>query len=111
MGGFSIVLGLIEIFAPRQLAEAYNMEGKETLIIAFGARELAAGVGILSRMGSPDNKLAPWLRTRIAGDTLDLGSLIAARSGAGDKEQNVNTALAAVAGITVLDIVCANGLS
>ena len=79
--------------------------------MAFGARELAAGVGILSRMGSSNKKLAPWLRTRIAGDTLDLASLIAARSGAGGKEQNVNMALAAVAGITLLDIACANGLS
>ena len=111
LGGFSIVLGLIEMFAPRQLAEAYNMEGKEALIMAFGGRELAAGVGILSRMGSSDKKLAPWLRTRVAGDSLDLIALIAARNGAGEKEQSVNTALAAVAGITVLDILCANVLS
>lgn len=111
LGVFSIVLGLIEMFAPRQLAEAYNMEGKETLIMAFGGRELAAGVGILSRLSSPDKKLAPWLRTRVAGDALDLTALAAARSGAGEKEQDINTALAAVAGITLLDILCANGLS
>jgi hypothetical protein len=43
LGWFSIALGLAELLAPRRIASALGMEGKEALVRVFGAREIAAG--------------------------------------------------------------------
>ncbi|HET6229289.1 MAG TPA: hypothetical protein VFE05_04360 [Longimicrobiaceae bacterium] len=105
LGWFSIGLGLAEVLAPDQLCEALGMEGKESLIRFYGLRELAAGVGILS-----GRKPAGWLWARVAGDALDLATLAAALDD-NDKRGNVAGAIAAVAGVTLLDVICARQLS
>lgn len=48
------------------------MHGQERLIRAYGVREIAKGVGILT---SPNP--TPWLWGRVAGDALDLATLAA----------------------------------
>src|SRR5215218_81610 len=70
LGVFSIALGLAELLAPRALARMTGMQGRETLLRAYGLRELATGVGLLA---SPDPR--PWLWGRVAGDALDLSTL------------------------------------
>lgn len=67
LGWFSIALGAVELFAARQVARTLGMHGQERLIRAYGVREIAKGVGILT---SPNP--TPWLRGRVAGDALDL---------------------------------------
>ena len=69
LGWFSIGLGLAEMLAPRMLGNQLGMEGKESLLRFYGAREMAAGVGILMS----DNP-GPWIWGRVAGDALDLAS-------------------------------------
>jgi hypothetical protein len=106
LGWFSIGLGLAELLAPRSLTRALGMQGHETLVQAYGLREIATGVGILSS-GQP----APWLWGRVGGDALDITSLMPGLSEDNPQKHNVGLALAAVAGVTVLDIICAQALT
>jgi hypothetical protein len=106
LGWFSIALGLTEMLAPRSVTSSLGMEGHETLVQAYGLREVVTGIGILSA-----EQPAPWIWGRVGGDALDISTLMPALSDANPQKHNVGLALAAVAGVTVLDIVCAQALS
>jgi hypothetical protein len=106
LGWFSIALGLTEMLAPRSLTRCLGMEGHETLVQAYGLREIATGIGILS-----SEQPAPWMWGRVGGDALDISSLVPGLSDDNPQKHNVGLALAAVAGVTLLDIVCAQALS
>jgi len=82
------------------------MERHETLIRAYGAREVATGIGILMQKDP-----TPWIWGRVAGDALDLATLGTAMPGSGDARGRVALATGAVAGVTLLDIACANALT
>jgi hypothetical protein len=105
LGWFSIGLGLVELLSPDTLTKSLGMEGKESLLRAYGARELAAGIGILS-----SRQPAPWVWGRVAGDIQDLATLATGMRQDNPRKTNVALALAAVAGITALDAVCAKAL-
>jgi hypothetical protein len=105
LGWFSIGLGLAEVLMPRKLTEQLGMEGDETLLQFYGAREIAAGVGILMS-GNP----APWVWGRVAGDALDLATLARGLDEDNPRRGDAAIAFAAVAGVTALDAVCAGAL-
>ena len=105
LGLFSIGLGLAELFAPHALSRALGMEGKETLIRAYGARECAAGIAILM-----SHDPTPWVAARIVGDAMDLVTLAADLPEGEAERRNRSLAAIAVAGVTALDVVCANRL-
>jgi uncharacterized membrane protein len=110
LGWFSIGLGLAELASPQSVAQLVGIEdGARTraLIRGYGAREIANGVAILSQ---PD---ARWLWARVAGDVVDLSSLVAAlqRPGETDRRKGrVALSLASVAGVMVADIFAARQL-
>jgi hypothetical protein len=106
LGWFSIGLGLTEMLMPRMLTEQMGMQGKEPLLRFYGAREMAAGVGILMS----DNP-GPWVWGRVAGDALDLATLAAGLNKQNPCKGNVAIALAAVAGVTALDYISAQALT
>lgn len=106
LGWFSIGLGLAELLAPRALARAVGMAGREDLIRAYGLRELAAGLGILN-----SEHPAPWLWARAGGDALDIATLGTRVPNSDGQLEHVSAALAAVAGVAVLDLACARALS
>ena len=106
LGLFSIALGVVEVAAPRALARALGIKGQEGLIAGYGVREIATGIGILA---SKDP--TPWIWGRVAGDGLDLATLATALEGNNPKKGNVGIAMAAVAGVTALDLYCAQTLS
>jgi len=81
------------------------MEGKEAIVRAYGAREVASGVLSLS----PDKHIGLW--SRVAGDGLDAAALMTGLRDDNPKRHNVETAMLMVAGITLLDIVCAQGIT
>ena len=81
------------------------MEGKEALVRAYGVRELGHGIVSLS----PDKHLGLW--SRVAGDGLDIATLMTAMRHDNPKRDNVGIALAAVLGVTMLDIVGAQGVT
>ena len=99
LGWFSIALGLTELVAPGQIARTLGLDGKERLIRAYGARELASAVTTLS-IDKPVG-----LGLRIAGDMLDLATLAAALHRGNPQRNNAAVATALVLAITVLDAV------
>jgi hypothetical protein len=104
LGWFSIALGLAEVAAPQWVAELAGIEvsrDSRAVISAFGAREIANGLAILAQ---PENAL--WVQTRVGGDIADLTALGLALGGAKNDQTRVGAAIAAVAGITLLDVLC-----
>lgn len=104
LGWFSIGLGVAELFAPRSVAKLVGIEDEEEYVgtlRSFGIREIAAGVGLLTRP-----KPTYWLWSRVGGDALDLSFL--ARRMRDEDENNNNAKLlaatVAVLGVTALDI-------
>jgi hypothetical protein len=105
LGWFSIGLGLTELFATHRLARAFGLEGSETLIRAFGVREISAGMAALST----EKKFGLW--SRVVGDAMDLMTLLTALDSPPRQRDNVKLALIAVAGVTALDVVGTLALS
>ena len=102
LGWFSIGLGVAELVAGHRIARWMGMEDRAGLIRAYGAREVATGVGLLA-MGDA----RPWMWGRIAGDALDIATLAAAHRDGNPRRENVATALGAVAAVTAFDVLCA----
>jgi hypothetical protein len=105
LGWFSLGLGLMELLAPRKLADALGMPGKEALIRSHGVREIGAGILSLSI----DKQLGLWCR--IAGDGLDIATLYSALNARNPQRGNASVALALVLGITALDLVGAKAVT
>lgn len=99
LGWFSIGLGAAELLAPRSLARGIGLRGHGGLVGAYGLREVGTGIGILAARDP-----GPWVWARVAGDVLDLGTVLA---GMRHRRVGAGLALAAVAGVTMLDITCA----
>jgi uncharacterized protein YjeT (DUF2065 family) len=94
LGFFSIALGLTELFAPRLVKQAADMRCSDNMVRLHGVREIVTGVGLLISW-----KRAPWVWGRVAGDAIDIAS------------SRRPAALAALAGVTALDIATATQLS
>jgi len=105
LGWSSIGLGLAELFAAGRIARAFGLEGSETLIRAFGLREIGAGMATLST----EKKAGLW--SRVVGDAMDVMALLTALDSPPRQKANVKLALLAVAGVTALDVVGALALS
>jgi len=105
LGWFSLGLGLVELFAPRQVTHFLGMPGKEPLVRAYGVREIGAGIMSLS----VDKDVGLW--SRVAGDGVDVLTLLSGFNNRNPKKGNVGTALALVIGITFLDMVAAKAVA
>jgi hypothetical protein len=103
LGWFSIGLGVTELLAPRLITRALGMQGSEGLVRAYGAREIGSGVLSLSL------EKGAGLWSRVAGDGLDIATLLNAYRPNNPRRDNVGLALAMVIGVTALDIVGAQG--
>jgi len=105
LGWFSLGLGALEILAPERITRALGMEGQESLVRAYGFREVAAGMLSLSI----EKKAGLW--SRVAGDGVDLATLMAGLRDDNPKKANVAMALMMVGGITLIDIAAAKAVS
>ncbi|MFZ5780922.1 MAG: hypothetical protein ACOY4R_12060 [Pseudomonadota bacterium] len=103
LGWFSLALGAVELAAPGALARTLGLEGKERLLRAYGAREIMAGIPTLSL----DKRVG--LASRLAGDMIDIATLLPALGRGNPKRGNALLALAAVGAVTVLDCVALSG--
>ena len=104
LGWFSIGLGAVEVLAPRLLGRALGMPNSGGLLFLYGLREIATGVGLLRAKNR-----TPWLWGRVAGDALDLATLAAhARP---NNKLNIGLGMAAVAGVTALDVTMAQAMA
>jgi hypothetical protein len=107
LGLFSIALGLAEVLAPRQLGELAGLNEKHSSYLPLlGAREIAHGIGILK-----STKPTTGVWTRVGGDAIDLAFLGTAFGNDATNKARLGVALAAVAGVTALDLICANKLA
>lgn len=105
LGWLSIGLGLAELIYGRRLGESLGMEDKSAVLRGYGLREIGTGLAIIM---ADDPKMGVW--ARVAGDVLDLATLMPALSDANPDRDRVRLAMAAVGALTVLDIACANAL-
>jgi hypothetical protein len=98
LGWFSVGLGALQLLAPNRVTRALGIRGQEGLVQAYGLREIGSGMLSLS----VDKEVGLW--SRVAGDGLDVLTLLCALGPRNPKRANVGRALAVVAGITALDV-------
>jgi hypothetical protein len=91
---------VVEVLSPRTIADLTGVRSLG-LIQLYGVREFACGMGILS-----STRPVGWLWGRVAGDVVDLATLIESEDGPA-----AMGAAIAVAGVTVLDVINAGQLS
>ena len=110
LGVFSLALGTAQLAAPCAVARLVGVRGDgpavRTVASVVGARELAQGVGILSGRGT-----AAWVWSRVTADVLDIATLTVGARAKGAAPTRLALGLAALAGVTVADVVTARGLS
>jgi hypothetical protein len=106
LGFFSIGLGLAELAATGPLTRWLGVEDHATLVRAYGVREIATGMNILTA-----SRLAPFLWGRVAGDVLDLASLGAAVRDEDSHKRELAIAAGAVLGVMLLDILAGTKMS
>jgi uncharacterized membrane protein len=102
LGWFSVGLGATELFAPSQVAQLIGVAdtaGSRMVLRALGARELAAGAGLLV-----PRRPGRWLWSRVAGDLIDLALLGGALGDRRTRADRTGAALVVVAGVTAVDI-------
>ncbi len=105
LGLFSLALGAVELAMPRTLAELIGIDpdgATPTLVRLVGARELAAGIGLIM---NPQRPAPLW--SRVVGDLVDLGLLGLAAGTKRTSGVRLAGAVAAVAGVMALDVFAA----
>ncbi len=103
LGWFSIGLGLAEVAAPRGIGEMIGIGHHPLLLRLAGLREIASGVAVLAQ-----RRPAGGLWARVAGDAMDFSLLgLALASEKNVRPERAAGAIAAVAGVTILDVLCA----
>lgn len=105
LGWFSLGLGLTELIAPRALTRALGLDGHEALVRAYGAREIGAGIVSLST----ERSLGLW--GRVAGDALDIATVMLAVGRNNPKRHNARVALTVLAGVALIDLVAAQAVT
>ena len=101
LGWFSLGLGLAEVLAPGSVAGMIGAEEEdgEGTLRAFGLREIASGVGILSQRNTHF-----WLWSRVAGDAMDLTFLLKKMGEKNTNKGKLAAATTAVLGVAALDM-------
>jgi len=107
LGWFSVLLGATAVVAPRAVGSAAGFGSNSRGVVrSIGMRELASGVGILSRKNP-----ASWLWLRTAGDVVDLALLAAGMRPGNPGRGKAALSFAAVAGVLALDALAASHLT
>ncbi len=109
LGVFSIGLGLAQVLAPHGVVRAIGVdddEGNWKTMRAVGFREIATGVGLLTQQ-----RPARFAWGRVTGDAMDLALLGRAFNSRRNDPGRLAAATAAVAGVTILDIVASQRLT
>lgn len=102
LGWFSIGLGAAQVLAPGRLAQLIGIRdksGTRTLMRLMGVREIGHGVAILMK---PHSSGRVW--ARVGGDVLDTAVLGSAMTSRHNDRGRLGGAIAAVLGVTALDL-------
>ena len=106
LGWFSVALGVAQLAAPRHVSRMIGVRGRPMLVRALGMRELASGVAILAQ-----RRPTGGLWSRVGGDLMDLALLGTSFKSTGSNPRRAAAATAAVAGVTVVDVLCSQRLT
>ncbi len=107
LGWFSLGLGVAKLIAPRGVAKMIGVHGNhDGLLRCLGARDIASGIGILTR-----RKPAVGVWSRLGGDALELALLGTALASPKADHVRLAVTMATVAGVTALDVLCAQQLA
>ena len=106
LGYLSLALGTAEILVPQSICRALGLRGLEPVVRAYGAREIANGVAILS---SHDPE--PWVWARVAGDLADMATVAAGVRPDNRERGNSVLALVGLIAVTAVDVACAKALN
>lgn len=106
LGWFSVGIGIAQVFAPRTIARLCGVPVPPPLMVLCGLREIACGVGLLTQ-----EQPQPWVKLRLAGDTLDLAGLGCGTLLPNADRRRIALAGTAVAGVSVLDAYCSYELA
>ncbi|HYD47930.1 MAG TPA: SRPBCC family protein [Terriglobales bacterium] len=98
LGWFSLGLGLSEIAAHQRLAKMIGVSDHSRVFPLLGAREIVSGLGILA-----NRRPVASVRSRVAGDVIDLALLALAMNSPGVRRNRLAAATAGVVGVTLLD--------
>lgn len=99
LGWFSIALGLTELIAPGTIKRQVNTPGPKGVLQAYGAREIAGGIAILA-----SNRPVSMVWGRVAGDLLDLATLLPTLSKSNPQQRGGEAAFAFVVAATAMDL-------
>lgn len=99
LGWFSLALGVAELVAPGAIRRNVGTPGGNGLLRAYGAREIAAGLAILA-----SDRPVSMVWGRVAGDLLDLATLMPALSKSNPQRAGGEAAFAFVALATAMDL-------
>jgi hypothetical protein len=102
LGLISIGLGVVAVAAPARFSSTLGLEADDEAVSAFGAREIAAGSGLLSPV-----RPGPWLWMRVGGDIMDLFALGKALRPSNPQRRVAVAAAAMVGAIVVVDLIMA----
>jgi len=98
LGWIGIGLGTLEILAPKVVTKSIGVQGNEGLVRAYGVHELGTGLLLVSG----ETPVGFW--SRLAGDGLNAALLLGALRRDNSKRGVAGLALAALAGLTFLDL-------
>jgi hypothetical protein len=107
LGWASIAIGATEIAATEWLEEQMGVDHHHVLIRAFGVREIAAGVTLLSQPGL-NKTLVGGLWGRVAGDAMDIATLALAAPSTRNPG-GLRAVMGLVLAVTGVDIIVAAG--
>jgi hypothetical protein len=82
------------------------MRGLDNVIRAYGAREIATGLAILT-----SHNPEPWIWARVAGDIADMATVATGLQQDNTRREANVVALGALAAVTALDVACARSLN
>lgn len=102
LGLISIGLGVVAVAAPARFSRTLGLEADDEAVSAFGAREIAAGSGLLSPV-----RPGPWLWLRVGGDIMDLFALGKALRPSNPQRRVAVAAAVMVGAIVIVDLVMA----
>jgi hypothetical protein len=104
LGWFGIVLGTTELMASRLCCRTLGVGDQSRLVQMYGLRGITAGLGILTQ-----REAGYWMRTRVAGDALDLSTLIVG-SHRTRRPKALGAALVGIAAVAAADLACGKAL-
>lgn len=108
LGLAQLALAAFELARPGALGRSLGLRENHVFLKGFGARDMATGAGLFGLRRGRGKSI--WIWARLAGDAMDLYALGPALSRENPKRNAAIAAVAVVAAVTIIDVLCARAL-